>query len=334
MAIDYPDSADEATAQEICQILEEIELTAQLGDNEWTNKRVAPRRQARLVCNVLYISPDGETVLKTSGWTRDISLTGLGFVTREHFVRKSQLCAAVLMNNTSPKKLTGTVVYSRMINDGWYLTGMKFESVADLRLLTYGDTGDLSNDPSPANNETGSATNMKQETNMIKGNRHRQLLKMLNSVAVHGTRTRDTINEVLLCSASTNYELRRASIHACMRIPREEAITVLISMLDDSKDEIRSEAAEALGQLSATTAIAPLARLIKNDNPEIALRAAGAMGRIGDKSGISLVINHLESDGPHTRLAAMCFGAIVGHNFRPNSQGIEEARRYMVAKQY
>lgn len=334
MAIDYPDSADEATAQEICQILEEIELAAQTGDSQWMNKRDSPRRRARLVCNVRYLSPDGVKVLNASGWTRDISRTGLGFVTREHFVRKSQLCAAVQMTNTSPKKLTGTVVYSRMINDGWYLTGMKFESVADLRLLTFGDLGFLSKDPSPENNKTESATDMGQDMNMIKGTRHQQLLKMLKSVAVHGTRTRDTINEVLLCSASTNYELRRASIHACMCIPREEAITALISLLDDPKDKIRSEAAEALGHLSAKKAISPLVKLTKNANPEIALRAAGALGRIGDKSGISIVINHLETDGPHTRLAAMCFGAIVGHNFRPNSQGIDEARRYMAAKQY
>ena len=333
MTVDNPYSADEAIVQEILQILENIELASQEGESQWTDKRASPRIQARLACKVRYLSPDSRKVLDTSGWTRDISRTGMGFVTGVHFARKSELRTAIQVGHASPRILTGEVVYSRMISDGWYLTGMKFEPVTDERLFKMEDVDSVSPDLDPTRIEGKSSAAVKQEIMKTKWDRHRQMLKLLHSVASNGTRTRDTINQVLLCTASPNVELRRASIQACMRIPREEGITALIALLDDSKDKIQAEAAESLGHLSASAAITPLKQLMKRSNPEVSLHAAGALGRIGDRSGLSMVITMLESDNPHTRLAAMCFGAIVGHNFRPNSQGIEEARRYMEAKQ-
>lgn len=332
MSIGNSGSIDEADIQEINQILKEIELASQLGENQWTNKRVEPRRRARLECKVRYLSIDGEVVMNTSGWTRDISRTGLGFVTREHFARKVQLSACVQVSNSPPRTLTGTVVYSRMVNDGWYLTGMKFESVADKRLLTFDQVDSLTRGLVSSNTIRKSAETMNQETQKSKGDRHDQLIRMLKSVASSGTRSREKINQILVCTSSSNYEIRYASLQACMQIPREEAITVLITMLKDVKDKIRAEAAEGLGYLGASSAIVPLKQLLKSSNPEVTLRAAGALGRIGDHSGLSLVANLLQTDNPHTRLAAMCYGAIVGHNFRPNSQGIEEARRYLSAK--
>lgn len=332
MTIGDSGSACEADMQEISQILEEIELASQTGENQWTDKRVAPRRRARLECKVRFLSPDGEIVLDTSGWTRDISRTGLGFVTREHFARKAQLSARVQVSNSPPRTLTGTVVYSRIVNDGWYLTGMKFESVSDKRLMIFEKVVSSSSTIIPVKKPRKSAETMKQEIQKSKGDRHSQLLRMLKSVASSGTRSRDKINEVLLCTSSSNYEIRRASVHACMQLPREEAITALITMLEDVKDTIRAEAAEALGCLGGSFATQPLKKLLKSSNPEVSLRAAGALGRIGDQSGLSIIANILQTDNAHTRLAAMCFGAAVGHNFRPNSQGIEEARRYLVAK--
>lgn len=332
MAIGNSGSVSEAEMQEIRQILEEVELAAQTGVTGWINKRVEPRRRARLECKVRYLSPDGEIVKDTSGWTRDISRTGLGFVTREHFMRNSQLSACVQVSNSPPRTLAGIVVYSRMINDGWYLTGMKFEAVADKRLMTFDQVDSLTQGGVSTHTNRKPTAKMKQEIQISKGDRHHRLLHMLKSVASSGTRSRDKINEVLMCTSSSNYEIRRASVHACMQIPREEAITALMTLLNDVKDKILADAADGLGYLGASAAIPPLKKLLKKSNPEVSLRAAGALGRIGDQSGVSLVANILQTENPHTRLAAMCYGAIVGHNFRPNSQGIEEARRYLVAK--
>jgi len=332
MTLGNSGSVDEADLREINQILEEIELASHTGDQQWTDKRVAPRRQARLECQVRYLSIDGEAVKDTSGWTRDISRTGLGFVTREHFARKVQLSARVQVSNSPPRTLTGTVVYSRMVNDGWYLTGMKFESVTDKRLLSFEPVALLSRGIVSSTNARKSTENMNQDNVKTKGNRHDQLLRMLRSVASSGTRTRDKINQILMCTSSSNYEIRHASVQACMQIPREEAINALMAMLDDVKDKIRAEAAEGLGYLGASSAIVPLKKLLNSANPEVSLRAAGALGRIGDRSGVSLIATFLQTDNAHTRLAAMCYGAIVGHNFRPNSQGIEEARRYLATK--
>ena len=58
MATGNSGSVSEAEMQEIRQILEEVELAAQSGVTSWTNKRVEPRRRARLECKVRYLSPE------------------------------------------------------------------------------------------------------------------------------------------------------------------------------------------------------------------------------------------------------------------------------------
>ena len=55
-------------------------------------------------------------------------------------------------------------------------------------------------------------------------------------------------------------------------------------------------------------------------------------GLLGDNAGLPLVARLLDSDESVSRLAARTLGAITGHRFPANGDGVRAARRYLNAK--
>ncbi len=102
-------------------------------------------------------------------------------------------------------------------------------------------------------------------------------------------------------------------------------------MTDDNKD-VRLNAVSALEVLGPGPAASALRDRLTDDSVPIRLRAAGALGRIQDQSGLPIVLHFLLDDTSHTRQAAVAYGMIVEQKFRPNVDGIAEARRYYKAR--
>ena len=81
--------------------------------------------------------------------------------------------------------------------------------------------------------------------------------------------------------------VRVAASHAILSLPRAEAVTLLVPLLEDKMEFVRRETAYALGQTRSHSAAAPLENALLNDK-ETGVRAAAAvaLGEIGDESSV------------------------------------------------
>jgi hypothetical protein len=86
------------------------------------------------------------------------------------------------------------------------------------------------------------------------------------------------------------------------------AVSDIIRRLDDPDDEVREEAARALGRIGAAEAVEPLARHLRDPHSTIRTPSARALGRIGDPRAVPRLIECLE--GPSEDLAEACCQAL------------------------
>src|SRR5271157_1015945 len=82
------------------------------------------------------------------------------------------------------------------------------------------------------------------------------------------------------------------------------AVSDIIRRLDDPDDEVREEAARALGRIGAAEAVEPLVRHLRDPHSTIRTPAARALGRIADPRAVPRLIECLE--GPSEDLAEAC----------------------------
>ncbi len=330
--------------QEVRELLAEIDRVSGAEEDRWANKRRTERRRIRVPCTVRYLATDGETVCVVDAHTRDVSSEGIGLVSTEHFARSTGVCVKIAVGEGKNRKLAGRVVYSRLIREGWYLSGVKFQTLRCPRLESDEAEAGPSGSPEPksapspkatsrpnrtpphANDDPSTAQTMEQP-NRLKGSTRDRALRMLALTSSLKRDSRDTLNKVILLSASEDHVIRNATIPALLQIGGPEARDGLVRLLEDVNPQIQVEAAEALGQLNARAAIEPLKRLLKHQQADIALRVAAVLGRMEDRSGINVVRSLLAKDNPRTRDAVRTLGIIIGRKFRLNEQGIAEARR-------
>lgn len=280
-------------------------------------------------CEVRFYAPDGRTVLATTGTTRDVSRSGLGFLSPEHFRRRAPLLVSLPFSQAPSKHLAGTAVYSRRIREGWYLTGMQFGKtdhaalIANAHGVAARGTGPT---PASANHAAGGtpATDRKPQSSD-----EEEALQHLASRTFTSRLTKDRIQKVVTWSMASDHAVRRATIPVLMQIGSGVATQALVRLLDDPNHTIQGEAAEALGQLRDTSAIEPLKNLLQHPSEDVTLRAALALAQMNDRSGLRVASRILQSDSPLNRRAARTFGVIVGRGFRPNSVGLAAARKYL-----
>ncbi len=318
-----------ADAQAIRGVLAEIERAAALDTGQWADKRDKVRRRINTACTVRYTAPDGDALLSVEGQTRDISGAGLGFVSCQHFRRGAPLYIMVSGKGGQTKRLTGTVVYSRLVKEHWYLTGVKFVPIGEH------DPAPQAGDSQPVRGAgLGAGTRPPRppkgrDEEQTRNSTRERTLRFLASASSSGITSKTQINKIIVLSTSDDHVVRRATIPALMQITSPAGRLGLESLLNDPNSQIQVEAAEALGGIGARETIESLKELLKHKKPDVALRVATVLGRLGDKSGIAVVRRYLPKGNPHARDAARALGVIVGRKFRLNSDGITEARRYL-----
>jgi MFS family permease len=86
------------------------------------------------------------------------------------------------------------------------------------------------------------------------------------------------------------------------------AVSDIVKRLDDPDDEVREEAARALGRIGALEAVEPLMRHLSDKRSILSTHAARALGRIGDPRAIPRLIEGLSS--PSEELAEACCQAL------------------------
>jgi hypothetical protein len=332
--------------QEVLDLLAELDRTSATEEGRWANKRRDQRRRVRVPCRVRYLAPNGQTVCTAAGHTRDVSLRGLGFVMEAHFARGAPLEVTITLGECKTRRVSGRVVYSRFLRDGWHLTGIRFEPIGLGQLESDGarasadapstqgmvpqalqyaaPAGTPQAGPRSGDDRSDQTVNQKAR---LKGSNRDKSLRALALAASLKRNSREALTKVLLLSASDDHVVRRAAIPALLQIAGPEAKEGLVRLLEDVNPQIQIEAAEALGQLNAKTAIEPIRRLLRHEKVDVTLRAAAVLGRLDDRSGLTVVRHYLAKDNPHTRDAVRTLGIIMGRRFRLNEQGIAEARR-------
>jgi len=315
------------------ELLDQLDSQAAEQDSAWAEKRDSIRRSFRTTCRIVCRSPDSKGILRTVGTTRDLSKGGLCFISRRHFMRKSPLGITVVMPNNEMKHLTGHVVYSRQAREGWYLTGVQFGVVNDVRLTVpigpEQEAGEEKPDRPGAESAQAKPSGTAGEAPVSKRD---EALSFLAALSASSMQSREMINRVVAVSTSPDAAVRHAAIPVLMQAPRRDAVMALLHMLRDPSVSVRIDAIEALGQLQAQEAIGALQKVLRHNNDEVALSAAEVLGSLGNQDGLRLVLKLLESDEAINRLAARALGAILGQRFSCNAEGVASARRYVKAK--
>jgi len=313
-------------AETVHEVLVELERASALSKGQWTDKRNARRRQLRVACTIRRVASDGASVVTTQGVVRDIGQSGLSFVSRDHFVRGKPLHMVLAVTSERSTSVTGAVVYSRIIRDEWYLTGVRFEACSDNRITDVAQDKEWSAAPAQGDTAQPCEPDSHDEQQTVSSARERAL-RLLNSAATAGVGSKETVDKIIVLSGSRDHAVRRASIPALIQVGPPHGVIGLVELLKDPNPEIQVEAAEALGHMRAETAIEQLKELLAHKNPEVALRVAAVLGRLNDRSGLGAVRRYLAKGNPHVRTAVRTLGIITGRRFRLNDAGFAEARR-------
>lgn len=302
-------------------LLDELTLPASARSARWTEMRASQRKVLRAPCKVRFIDPARDVVAATMGWMRDVSRGGLGFVCHRHFLCRAELGLTIALPKGGNKHLTGSVCYSKPIQEDWYLTGMRLGSIQDERLTAAleNDTTELSSDeevPPPDRTPTS-------------GSPRQRMLRMLAAVSATSSVSQETASRVVFASMSSDHMVRLAAIPALMGLRTRDGTSALIRLLDDKNPEVQSQVAEVLGGSRVAEAVPHLRRLLRHGKDDVALRAAEALGRIGDNSGIHTVARILRTNDSLRRRAARTLGIIVGQRFPATDEGIAAALGYL-----
>lgn len=310
------------------EILAEIDRNARGDVERWAEKRRAKRKRIRLKCSIHYICQRTDATRTAIGRTRDLSTTGMGVLCNIHFLRRTSIAITVPLHDGRTKQVCGKVTYSRLVREGWFLTGVRFERTTDKRLRTAGNTsakeqgrGDVS--------EKGSNPLPTGKTHTKTVTARERALATLSAVQVSKGNTKQAMAKLAAMSVSPDHAIRKATVPVFMELGNRDGILGLISLLKDANSEIQGDAADALGTMRAVDSVGALKELLTTADAKVSLQVAAALGQIGDRGGLAFVVGYLNDDGPHTKLAARALGIIVGQNFRPTRQGVIEARRYI-----
>ncbi len=96
------------------------------------------------------------------------------------------------------------------------------------------------------------------------------------------------------------------------------AVSDIIRRLDDPDDEVREEAARALGRIGAVEAVDPLIRHLRDPHSTIRTYAARSLGRIGDTRALAPLVEALAGAGSAEDLVEACCQAL-GHMPAPDA---------------
>jgi hypothetical protein len=308
--------------QQLASIMSQLDVQSPTREAQWLEKRTAARKSVRVNCEVRFIGPDTEAVLWVGALSRELSASGMSFVSRQHFRRQVPILITLCLAEGNNRRLPAVVVHSSQVSEGWFLTGVCFRKSTDTRLLPefYDQT---------------------QATDAFEGNRQgdeeeegvptrERMLRMLERI--RGRRTKTNLTKTVSASMSPDPVVRRACIPVLMDLAGQEANRALMRLLSDNNPQIQGEAAEALGSMGTKQAIEPLKVLLQHLEDEVAVRAAEALGKLGDPSGRRVAARVVRTENPTAVRAAKTLGIIVGRTFRPTLEGLGEARAFLDAE--
>ena len=312
------------------RLLEELDQRSLPTGHHPLEQRAHSRHRFRTACVIRFLGEDGRTVKFLSARTRNISRGGIGLLIRNWFRRGDAVHLTLSLPNAPESQLGGKVAFSRPVRGGWFEVGVRFEPVdpkSPLVPRTRAHRPDATETSPPFDEEAGSAN----ATTRPKGPREAKL-NILGIACAASRNSEDARITILQLSASSDVVVRARAVEALVDVGGTTAIARLTDARTDDNKDVRLNAVGALEVLGPGPAASALRARLTDDFVPIRLRAAGALSRIEDSSGLPIVLHFLLDDTSHTRQAAVAYGKIVGQTFRPNTDGIAEARRYYKAR--
>ena len=101
------------------------------------NRRRIPRVALRIQLGVTILGAITPTTVDVM--TRNISASGLGFVSRRMFSFEERLAIVLRIPKVPPKLILSRITFSRYISVGWYESGAEFlECISDTRTANQG----------------------------------------------------------------------------------------------------------------------------------------------------------------------------------------------------
>src|SRR5437870_3690003 len=104
---------------------------------------------------------------------------------------------------------------------------------------------------------------------------------------------------------STDALRRRRGASTLGELRRQDAVPVLLDLLDDSDASVRSAAADSLGLLRTTSAVSLLSQLLAKDKDDgVRQSAATALAYIGHPQAVDALIAAVSDPAPGVRYSA------------------------------
>lgn len=119
-----------------------------------------------------------------------------------------------------------------------------------------------------------------------------------------GQKSEAGLKELKLLAGANQADLRFWAARGLWANGSAEAVELLIDMLNDEEEMVRSGAALALGELKAEAAIESLARLLTSDRSASGNHAADALAKIGQPAAPALIEAMKHPDARARRRAA------------------------------
>jgi HEAT repeat protein len=125
------------------------------------------------------------------------------------------------------------------------------------------------------------------------------------------TKSNEVVNELLKALEDSDDDVRWEAAFALGNIGSETAIAGLLKALEDSDYDVRRYAAEALGKIGSETAIPRLLKALEDSDYDVRRYAAEALANICSETAIAGLLKALEdSDDDVRRYAAFALGNI------------------------
>jgi hypothetical protein len=112
------------TQDQSAKIREILQQLDQLPVKNNDNRRKAPRVPVHIAMIVTLLSGIAPSPVEI--YSRNISLSGLGFVSRRMFRREERIAMLLRFPNTPPKLILARVTFGRYISSGLYEMGSEF----------------------------------------------------------------------------------------------------------------------------------------------------------------------------------------------------------------
>ncbi|MBN1765124.1 MAG: HEAT repeat domain-containing protein [Sedimentisphaerales bacterium] len=168
---------------------------------------------------------------------------------------------------------------------------------------------------------------------LIRDKYRREALSGLAAAAALGKRA--SVADVLKVSSmlsSADPKVRVSTIKNLANLGGKDAVAAISRCLQDKDPTVRTAACEAIGHLRAHSAKTELYDALHDKEALVRCGAATALAMMGDKSGLKEVKRLVCVNGRHQWAALRSLNAITGKDFRINDHGLNEAIRWIRAR--